>query len=304
MYRRDHTQNPVRRLIIPLLALVLGACNASLPQEPPLEPPTLELQGSVVGNPGGVVNPGPLLVGPTENLTKVANALTLNRKSLTTLVAFRSGLALTRPVDISIGYFSPAGNGRITQSYVASTGNHFLYNDFLGDGKPRRLRLDISLSESKPGGGFIPFSFSYQVDLDPLYGVALSPLKFTLLSDCDRVGKSEVHLLWISPDDHRHESSFSMSKGETVAFAGVAWSRSEVSAAENLLLPFFLFREIDSSWFPPHTPFYPPVWNPNPRPLIPGQTHTVSIILPEENLQCSAAIEYTLRYTLRLYPFL
>ena len=300
MYRKGHASKPAKSLTLLLLALMLSACGMPPPPEAQV-PPALEPQGGLVG-PDGVVSPDPF--PPTQNLSKVAHAFTLSRKSLTTLTTVVSGLSLTRPVEMSIGYYSPAGNGRITQSYVAGTGNHFLYNDFPGDGKPRQLRMDISLSEPKPGGGAWTYAFSWYVNLDPLYGVTLSPLKFTLAEDCDLVGKSEIHLQWISPDDQLHRSSFSMSKEETVAIPNVAWSRSEASAAENLLLPFFFFREIDSAWFPPHVNFYPPIWDPNPRPLLPGQTHTVSTILDEENLQCYAYIEYTLRYTLRFYPFL
>ena len=60
---------------------------------------------------------------PTANLTLVANGLRLKYKSLTTLVVAPPNIPVTQPVEISIGYYSPAGSQRITQSYVRSTGN-------------------------------------------------------------------------------------------------------------------------------------------------------------------------------------
>ncbi len=142
---------------VALLALVLNACGASLPQEGlPTEPPPIELRGGLEGGlpPGGVADPGsPILVAPTRNLTKVANAFTMRHKSLTTSLSVAPGLTLKRLVEISIGYYSPAGTKRITQSYVAGSGNRFLYNDPEGDGKLRRLRMDVTLSEPKPGAG-------------------------------------------------------------------------------------------------------------------------------------------------------
>ena len=141
---------------------------------------------------------------PPSNLTLVANAIELRDKSLTTLVTVAPGLALTQPVEISIGYFSPMKSARITQSYVAANGNRFLYNDLEGDGQPRLMRLDISLREPKPAVGFYTFAFSLQANLDPLYDVAISPLLFTLLTDCDWFGDSEIKFHWYSPDDHEH----------------------------------------------------------------------------------------------------
>jgi hypothetical protein len=53
---------------------------------------------------------------------------------------------------MSIGYYSPAGNERITQLYNARDGNRFLYHDKEGDGKPRRLTVAITFTERLPGG--------------------------------------------------------------------------------------------------------------------------------------------------------
>lgn len=77
--------------------------------------------------------------GPTDNLTKVANAVEVRFKSLTTIVQFKPGLAVTQPVDISVGYYSPAGSYRVTQTYSPGSGNRFLYGDNEGEGQTRHF---------------------------------------------------------------------------------------------------------------------------------------------------------------------
>jgi hypothetical protein len=219
--------------------------------------------------------------------------------SLTTLVTVAPGLALTQPVEISIGYYSPAAVNRITQSYVAGTGNRFLHNDFEGDGKPRRMRVDISLSEPKPGGGFHTFAFSTQVGLDPLYDVTLSPLQFFLQNDCDPFGNSEIRFSWHSPDDQFHQFYFSTGSDKPTIIERFAWARIEVSTAENLHRPVMWFWEEDPviGYIPFHLP--------SDTNLVPGQTKTVKGFLQaaDENI-CFALVEHTITYTLRFSPFL
>ena len=118
-------------------------------------------------------------------------------KSVTTVLTAPPNVPVTVPVEISVGYYSSAGNRRITQNYAVATGNRILYNDVEGDGNPRRLRLDITLRELQPGG--LSFAFSLPVDLDPLYDVGIGALRFSLDHDCDLVGQSEISLLWYAP---------------------------------------------------------------------------------------------------------
>src|SRR5215831_86432 len=47
-------------------------------------------------------------VGPTANITELANHIQVQAKSLTSLVTVASGLALTNPVTISVAYLSPS----------------------------------------------------------------------------------------------------------------------------------------------------------------------------------------------------
>jgi hypothetical protein len=243
--------------------------------------------------------------GPTANITNVGNAISVLTKSITTLVTVKSGLALTAPVTISIGYYSPWGTQRITQSYVASTGNRFLYNDREGDGKLRQMNIDITLSEPKPGGGGYTGAVLRQVWLDPLYDVTIGPLKFELLQNCDTfgpftVGDSEIRFQWYSPDSPYNLSySFSTQAGRATTIDKFKWQRREVSASANLRRPHVGFWENDPGSVGAVLSA-PPKVN-----LVPGKSQE----LIKGNLSamiggpCTAYFEYPITRQLRWYPF-
>jgi len=46
------------------------------------------------------------------------------------------------------------------------------------------------------------------MDLDPLYDVRISPLRFTLYETCNIVGDTEINFYWYSPDRQKHMSEF------------------------------------------------------------------------------------------------
>jgi hypothetical protein len=247
-------------------------------------------------------------VGPTEDLTKIANALAWYHKSLTTLITVKPGLALTQPVTISIGYFSPAGYGpgspeRLTQSYVASSGNRFLRLDPEGDGHLRRVHLDITLSEPKPGGGVYSYNVPVDMDLDPLYDVAISPLQFSLLDTCNIVGDTEIDFYWYSPDAQPHKNTFHTVGGRDVTIGPFAWTHAEVGASANLHPPTFLFRTVNTLDFndPAFGNFAPGLY-PSKSNLVPGKTQTNKGNLTAQNENgCRAYVQYPSTYTLRWY---
>ena len=252
-------------------------------------------------------------VAPTVNLSQVAYAMTVRAKSLTTLVTAPPGLAVTQPVEISIGYYSPAGMyptgfQRITQSYVRGTGNRFLNNDPEGEGKPRRVRMDISLREPNPGGGFYTFAFSLEQDLDPLYDVSVSPLQFSLIDNCDIAGNSEIRFVWWAPDDpsqNPHTFSFTTRVGRSTTINPFAWAHAEVSARNNLRQLLFYFWEKDD--FHPTSGFLSPAGD-TVNNLVPGKTKVIKGNLTDSassnKADCRAYFEYTITDVLRLYPYL
>jgi hypothetical protein len=281
-------------LIVTMLLGILAEAALAQPRKIPFD--FLPKQPSEMAPPPGIV-------GPTQNMTNVAQAIITRAKSLTTLVAVAPGVPVTQPITISILYLSPAGSERITQTYVPSTGNRFLYNDLEGDGKPRQMNMHITLTEPRAEGGVHTFTWSSSLVLDPLYDVKIGSLEFTLFVDCDLIGRSEITLLWNSPDRETHHVEFLTKAGDHIPIDGFAWSREEVSASENLLVPHvYSFYEHDFFDFLPfgfsHGEGHGLV------PLVPGTTRQVVETLTERDEQCDASIQYTIAYELRFYPYL
>ena len=247
---------------------------------------------------------------PTANLTLVANALRLAYKSLSTLVTVAPNLPITQPIEISVGYYSPAGNERITQSYVRASGNRFLHNDKEGDGKPRSMTITISLREPKASGGFETFTVNWQTPLDPLYDVSIGPFAFDLISKCDAVGKSEILFTWFSPDLQYHKFKFNTRAGSHTTIGPFAWTRQEVGWSHQL------FRE-KAEFYDEDNAVTEALWNCLPaacgfrgnpvRPtqhLLTGATAIVKGNLKAVNDNCQAYYEYQMTKTLRWYAYL
>ncbi|MEO8325320.1 MAG: hypothetical protein ABI618_05685 [Nitrospirota bacterium] len=255
------------------------------------------------------------LVGPTENLTKVINALSHRHKSLTTVITTAPGLQLTQPVEISILFSSPWGtNIRLTQPYQQKFGNRFVYQDPEGEGTLRHLRMDIWLTEPKPEGGHYSYSMTWQADLDPMYDITISPLAFELRSNCDYIGNSEIRFGWAYPDavspSARNKFHFTTTKGKTVWIQQFGWTRTELTTVAimsmNLHMPAILWTEHDPN---PGVPFeglfhFSVV-------KLPGKTQLFDFALfPDQPYPgpdqirgntCIARIQYRITYNLRTY---
>ncbi len=246
---------------------------------------------------------------PTANLTVVANGLRLKHKSLTTLIVAPPDLPVTRPVEISIGYYSPTGNQRITQSYVRSTGNRFLYNDKEADGKARHMTISVSLREQLPNGEWATYALPWQADLDPLYDVAMGPFAFDLISKCDAAGKSEILFAWHSPEGQYHKVRFSTRAGSRTTIGAFAWSRPEVSWSQRLNREEPEFYDEDNAvtemlWtcLPAGCGFQ--LNPPNSNHLLTARTQLMKGNLKARNDNCQAYFEYQITKTLRFYPYL
>jgi len=239
-------------------------------------------------------------LAPTQNLTKLANAIQWTAQSLSILVVVPPGLRLSQPVQISIGYYSQASD-RQTQFYRES-GNQFLYNDPEGAGQPRGVLLHITLTEAKPGGGFYTYNLPVNVKLDPLYDVTISPLVFTLMTDCALIGNSDIEFYWLAPDGVFKRATFATSAGTGLlngspggphSVREFAWARAEVSASAKFGQPFIY--EFYSGGFRHGTG---PVERVN---LVPGVTRRVVQNVREQHQQCDASVAYNITYALRLF---
>lgn len=184
---------------------------------------------------------------PTAGLTAMANALTLKTKSLSMLMTAPPGLAVANPINIRTTYNSAVSGSRWNQYvYDPKTGYRNFHNDPEGNRAKRHMKLDILLTEQQPGNMQVNFQFTREIDLDPLFDVSITPLRFKLNNDCDRVGNSEIRFSWRAPDGQQGKRNFSTGKGKTTTINDFAWARQEVSASASLFWPDWAFYESDT----------------------------------------------------------
>jgi hypothetical protein len=247
------------------------------------------------------------LVGPTPDLTAVANAISTSHKSLEIVVTVKPGLTLTKSVTIKIGFTNSAGVLKvITQCYVASTGNRFVFHDIEGNGQPRRVGMQATLSEDKfrlgdAAGPSFTMPGPWYFDLDPLFDVTITPLRFTMNTDCENAlqGDNDIVFSWTSPEGKYQQKKFDAKKGRPVTIGEFAWARQEVSASANLFWPQWAFYEEDKfqvgAWlggFPPPT-----------IKLLPGSSGYVGRTLKDGRGQsrCEASTAFDMTIQVRKY---
>ncbi len=251
------------------------------------------------------------LVGPTQNITAVANSIRVQYKSLTVFITTNPGLPLTQPVTISIRFDGYDHVRYSAQDYGASNGNQFLYHDPEGDGKPRQAFVSITLTEPKPGGGVYSYSIPQNFVLDPLYNLDVGGLAFSLIDDCSNVGtgSKEITFHWKNPADYDGSFTGDASPGQLIPMGKFAWSAGEVNGQSPLHFPVFAF-ETSQLNICPWCDVGPLFWDSFPRvPIVPGNAPHVSgkPEIVKGNLTaindkgCRAYFEYPITYTLRSY---
>ncbi len=250
--------------------------------------------------------PPPTYVGPTADITAVANAISCSHKSITITCTVKPGLALTKPVTIGFGFINSAGVLKVvTQSYVASTGNQVVFNDVESKVQPWRVVMNFTVSQDKLRLGDRGYSLTvpwWYFDLDPLYDITISPLQFTVLPDgCSYHESDSIRFEWYSPEGAKHAYSFKTRVGKRITINEFAWAGTEVSASAGLKYPNdYQFEDTDTlkklrsgaqlGIGPPDFPLLPP-----------SGAGTRVETLDAFGAACSASVQWTLRYTLRKY---
>jgi hypothetical protein len=263
---------------------------------------------SIVGPLPTTVSMGPNYVGPTPDITAVANAFSLQAKSLTTLIAFKTGVTTTKPVAITVDYSSPAAQYRVgPQAYDACNGNRYLYNDPISGpvgtagysvwGLPRQIAITITLTEANTAGQPYAYSIPLKINLEPLFDVSVTPMNFTLDNDCAWIGDSNLYFYWTSPDGKYHDKKFSTSKGKLVTINEFAWSLQEASASGNVYWPQWAFHDTDfhlsGAWvggLPQPT-----------KKLLPMGSGWVGRTVESLPAECSADIGFNMNIQLHIY---
>ena len=251
------------------------------------------LPGPTAPPPSEGAPPDPFADAPTANLNRLANALQVRNKSVTTVVTAPYGLGIGNRVEISVLF----GSRRVTQVYGNGTGNR-LVNDFPAlDGKKRRENVTISLLESV-GNGYATYSILTSVEIEPLFDIATGPLRFTLLNDCDPVGASEPIVRWRLPNGLEGRAEPTLYGGETATLNAFARTYREMGVSRNLRVPTFEFDESDWPF-----DFFGSVSGPVGAPLLPGVGRAETVTMTAGNNEsCPGTFRYALSYQLRTYP--
>jgi hypothetical protein len=243
--------------------------------------------------------PDPNNGAPTANLKRIANNLHLTYKSVTAVVTLPAGLGVTNRVDVSVLFGTGAQAKRITQSYNNSNGNRIVYDFPANDGQRRREEVTTSLAEASSEAN-LTYAVRSTVDLEPLFDIALSPITFTLINDCDRYGDSEPDIAWRHPDGKVDHYLMSMRSGDTRTIGRFERTFSEVGQSATLGIPIFLLFEDDLGNFY-NWRFVPELVT----PALPGRTHTASFKLSEAgDSNCAGEVRYRITYTVRHYTSL
>lgn len=271
--------------------------------------------GGVVGILPNVATANLGYAGPTPSITAVANAIAFRAKSLTTQITIRAGLNLANPVMISIQYSSPAAQYRTNPVAYDCNGHRLMYNDPISGpnntpghavwGKPRQMTVNVTLSEARPGGTPYVFTVPFKVNLDPLFDVSLTPLRFKLNTSCESFyrGDADIHFWWYAPDAAKpRERAFQASKGSTVTINEFAWARQEASGSANLMFPSFSFYEKDWN-------LTSPLQYDIPKPsvkLLPSTGGFVGRTIKDSSGQknCAADVAFDVRSQVRQYTSL
>lgn len=236
-------------------------------------------------------DPGPSHVGPTQNLTTVGNRLVLKHRSVTTQLQVLPGSAPTAPVMINVTF---PGQPVWTQQYSAIAGNRFLHHFPPLDGMPRRWDVTFELVEQRPSGN-ISWKRILPVDLVPEFDISVSPLSFTLLSDCDWAGNSEPHITWFNLRGQKFEVELSMDGGETRHVSSFGGLFEKVTAYDGLLEPSVSWYEADFSG----AHLGP---SPGTTKLFPGGSH--SRTWDAKDPDCTGRLSYTVAFHTWNYPIL
>jgi hypothetical protein len=226
----------------------VGTASGAQEPAPPAEGTDIQERGILPGlaASGRLAVPGAtlqFLPPPTPSLTAIRNAIRVTSKSVSVNLRLPPNLNVTVPVEVSVAYNSPAQVQRLTKTYSPATGLTLLYREAEGDGKPRAMRLGITVRELVPNGK--SFSFNMQFTITPLYQVDTTPLSFYMSSACDRLGKSEIRFEWFSPDRLIHSEKFKLGLGERHLISHFSWRRKEIGTQANLKEPIVSFAEDD-----------------------------------------------------------
>ena len=291
--RSKHIGGPVRAL---LAMVALASITFAALATPALAGPTPDWQDDPPDD--QMEHPA-----PTDNLAKLATAITVKSKSVTAAVMAPNRLGLTSRVDIEATFGTAFYRATYNNTYGNAMRHHF------PDGQVRSENVAIRLVEykMKSDGTIKTYTYAWNntVRIEPLYKVRFGWLKFTLRSDCDWVGESNIGIWWGHSRAYQDDYPASLDPGESVTIPDFSADWPEVSVANSPRLAAAVFRDYDVEW--PGT-FYGQPGNSNAtKPLVLPGPPSRMVRWTETDYaygDCSGEFEYGISVALNTYPSL
>ena len=325
---REYTTRSVTIVVAIVVAFGVAACGPSAGPDPATNPPGAAGPGSGAPDPVSAPvpssstpsptrqttrpsRPGPtggpsasantFADAPSDNLRLLARALQFKYKSTTGVMMVPPNLRLTAPVEISMLWDERGPRPtRATQDYNNATGNRSIFFYPTGNGLRRPVNNVVTLAERTTAGEFVAtYAVRSNVTIEPLYNIYVSNLQFTLLTDCDPVGASEVFLQWLTPTNDDGEFKASTYQGSTFTITKFAHAYTEVGVSAALQVPVIAFHEEDPGGF-----YGRPIASNPPDQLLPGSDHSVNVVVNTGDVNCQARLQYGVVYRFQEYPYL
>jgi hypothetical protein len=235
---------------------------------------------------------------PTANLANLSRNMRVASQGVSAAVHFDPGLVSRgSSVAISVRW----GNVAQTSGYYNNTaGSRFAFNFPPNDGSRRWEVINVTMTE-RTGTTRRATAYTYtvgrSVPITGIWDVTLTPLKFTLLDDCDWIGDSEIDL-YFSQSAAYGTVSFDLSSGQSHYVSEFAKTWNEVGVSADLRVPVTSFSEQDptGAWLGGG-----PTQTLSDQRLLPGTTHHTSYVQNEATGQCRAQMDYDSIITIHTY---
>jgi len=176
----------------------------------------------------------------------------------------------------------------VTQNYDAAHGNRLVVDFDAQNGVARKEKVTITLRDDTPTGPKT-YALLWSVDLEPLYNITFSALRFIAIEPCDLLGNADPDIRWIDSQGGSHEVKLDGNAG--VITRGFASRWQEVGISRGLTVPDPIWHEADPVEFGA-----PPAIGP---PVLPGVSHHVQSVV--DGGDCDGRFEFDVTLSLRFF---
>ena len=281
---RNQTDKPSRRSRLTKAAgAAVITATAALALAGPAS--AMTYTGAYSGSSAPTATTGGTSSAPTQDLANLSRNMWAASKGIDAAIHFDKGLV---PSGATVALTVSFGNvGTYSGSYNNTYGTRFATKFLPGDGSQRWEVISVTMSEYQNGTRY-SYTAGRSVPIKAIWDVTLTPLKFTLLDDCDWVGDSEIKL-YFSHSGAYGTVSFSLSKGQSHTVSEFAKTWNEVGISADLRVPVVHFRESDLTGA---SLGGGPTQTLSDQRILPGTSYQTSFVENEATGQCRAQIDY------------